>query len=399
MVRRSRTGTLAIAALILLGAVRLTSAGEGVPTISDVDVAPVWGSVYKLSALIRTERGLISAAEYRVGTETGTLFASDGLLDSREELVETYVDVPAGQGIAIRARTAGGWSDWQEVDGPGAGDGAMDGCALTARVAGQAGWYRGDVTVDCGPLLRSASADRVQYSLNFGDWMEAESGFIIAEEGVHWVQVRPVSIDGVAGLPSTFTVAIDKTAPRLQMQHPPAPRMNHADMLYLDFAAEDELSGVATVFADLNAEQEILAGMPVELWQLPLGLHTLSVYARDRAGNTAVSDELVELEISVDTAGLARLVQLFSAKGRLDGYTGTKGKLMAHLSQTNAALGEGDMLAARSHLTDFVDAVQQGMAAGLIFGAEGNVLLLDGIWLMDHLEEDRSADPPEWAGD
>ncbi len=396
MMRNLRTRALLTAGLMLLAAARLVWAGERAPTISGVEVTQVWGSVYKLSALVATPRGTVQAAEYRVGLETGSLFASDGMLDSREELVETYLDIAAGQEVAVRAQAGGNWSDWQAVEGPGNGPDGPAGCTMSAVRGGARGWYRGDVAVDCAPLIRTEGADHVEYSLGFGDWTPAPAGFTLTEEGVHWVQIRSVNADGVAGLPSTFTVAIDKTAPRLFMQNPPGDRMTHSEMLYLDFAAEDEISGVESVVADMNGDLEIMAGMPVELWQLPLGKYSLSVYARDRAGNSAASPEPVELEITATGADLAKLVQLFSAKGKVDSYTGLKGKLLSEVEKAEASLAKSDLGEARAHLTRFVEAVQQGMAEGLVFETEGQVLQNDATWLMAHLEDDSFADPPSW---
>lgn len=379
-------GAAALALAVMGG---MAWAGGG-PEITAVELSPVWGGVYKLSARVESARGAITAAEYRIGPEDGPLFAVDGLFDSREEEVEAYVDLGAGHGpLEVRARAGGAWSDWHEVDGPGLGPVVGAGCTVTSDAPGTGGWHRGPVTVDCSGLLAAEGGDLVAYSLGFGDWLESEDGtFVVREEGVHWVQVESRTVDGATGLPASFTVSIDGTAPRVRLQAPPSQELTHADTLVFSFEADDELSGVAFAAAEVDQELELQDGAPLELWQLPLGYHTLTAVARDQAGNTATLGEPRELYVTVDIPSLSRLVRQLSARGRVDGYTGLRQQLIGQLEAAGEAQAAGEELEAMGHLEAFVESVQDGVAQGLIMEDAGDVLAADGRYLIGQLDGD-----------
>lgn len=395
LMRRYRPQAIvAVALLIGLAALGggLANAEKKGAQISGVETTRVWGGVYRLSATIRADKRRISEAEYRIGSEMGPLFAVDGLFDSDEEMVETYLDLSKGEGISIRARIGGAWIDWQTVDADGDFGQPSVGCVTTSELPGRGEWHRGPVAVDCSPMIAAADAEGIEYSLNFAEWQPAEASFVVEEDGVHWIQIRTISPDGIAGLPSTFTVAIDSVAPIIRVTPPATTLMSRADQLYLDFEAEDEISGVALAVGDLNGEQELMSGMPIDLWRLPLGWHSLSVYARDHAGNMAVAMEPIDLEITTDLGSLSRLVQLFGVQGKLDSYTGLRQRLTTLLRTA----GEAEPGEAVGHLTDFIDRVQQGMAERLIFAAEGQALIEDAIYIMERIDDDLGSEPPDW---
>jgi len=377
--------------LIALGGGLASAEKKGVQ-LSGVETVQVWGGVYRLSATIRADKGRISEAEYRVGWETGPLFAVDGLFDSNEEMVETYIDLSRGDQISIRARIGGSWIDWQPVVSAGDFGQPAAGCVKTSALSGMGQWHRGAVEIDCRPMIAAANAETIEYSVNFADWQPAETRFVVGMDGVHWVQIRTISPDGIAGLPTTFTVAIDSVAPIVRITPPASGMMNRAEQLYLDFEAEDAISGVALVVGDLNGEQELMAGSPIDLWRLPLGSHSLTVYARDHAGNVAVSPEPFDLEITTDLGSLSRLVQLFGVQGKLDSYTGLRQRLTTLLRSA----GESEPENTVGHLRDFVDRVQQGIAERLIFAAEGQALIEDAIYIMERMDDGLASEPPDW---
>ncbi len=381
---------LTVAMLIAAGA-GIGWAGERAPTVTEMALEPVWGSVYKLSAKVRAGRGTVTAAQYRVGTQTGPLFAADGLLDSPVERVETYVDFTRSTGpVEVRARAGGVWSDWQPVDGSAPGSGPWAPCELFADVPGDEGpreWYRGPVVIDCFPLLMEEEAERVDFALlSDAQWLGVEDAYaIIEEEGVHWVQVRAVRADGTVSRPHTFPVKIDATPPEIQME--PLPELvGHADKITLRFEAEDDRSGLDLLVAEIDGEMEVLPGRTLEAWRLPAGLHEVTIRAVDRAGNETVS-ESVPLMVITDPGELAALVQLFAARGKLDSFFGFKAELLGHLQATEEALAQGNLLAAQEHLDRFAIRVEEGMESGLIFEDAAEVLLADVAWLFAWAEE------------
>lgn len=276
---------------------------------------------------------------------------------------------------------------WWESEDPWPVEQAAAGCQVKAAARGDGDWLRGAATVDCSEMIAAEGAVSLAYSLDFGDWVPASAAFAVAAEGVNWVQVQTVAADGTAGLPWTTTVAIDLTPPRVRLAAPTGAVLSHAEQLVLDVTAEDDMSGIALAVADMDAEQEVPLGTPVDLWELPLGHHTLSAWARDYAGNTAEAPERFEVEIRVDVPALGRLVQMFAGRGRLDGYSGLKQKLLTELEKADG----GD---ARSHLAAFVDQVGEGAAQGLIMRDAAAVLTGDATWLMERLGDDQSVEPP-----
>lgn len=349
--------------------------------------SPVWGSLYQMRLQVSVDRGEIAAAQYRTGAESGPLFAADGLLDSGAEELETYLEADGGP-VAVRVLAAGVWSRWLEVGEQPGGAERQSACALRSAGAGARDWFRAAVTVDCGDRMEAEGAERLEYSIGFTDWTEAERAFTIDAEGVYWVQVRGLKADGTPGAVQTFQVAIDRTAPQVWLQPPPAGGLSHAEQWVAAFGAEDARSGVDLLYMELDGEQELSAGMPVDLWELEPGVHSLSVVATDHAGNRTELEEPVPLVIRVDIATLAKLVQRFAAMGRLDGYSGLKQRLIGLLAQAEAALQEGDTAGEAAALSAFAEAVQDGEAAGLLFEQASRVLAADAVWLVARLGPD-----------
>lgn len=378
--------------LILLLSVPGARAAVARPVIHSGALEQVWGQVYRLEVEAESGSGALSGAEYRLGNEQGTLFPSDGAADDGRERFETYVEIydPADR-IFVRVRSGSRWSGWEEI-GLAAGEGAAStGCQVIGSSEGESGWNRGPVTVDCSGLLEAEGAELIEYSLGFYDWVAGEGAlFDIEEEGVHWVQVRAVGGDGSPGLPVTFSVAIDETPPVVWSEGL-SELFTHADQVELAFGAEDSLSGVDWVVAEVGGELELQPGEVLELWRVPLGRYRLTVIAGDRAGNEAALDDVFDFEVTADFGSLTKLVRLFSAGAKLDSSLGLKQELLGLLEQGQGAADAGESWSARQHLLQFVELVRQAESEGAIFEDAAEVLASDATWLAERIGSD-------WAG-
>lgn len=369
------------------------------PVISSGALEQIWGQVYRLEVEAESGLGPLSGAEYRLGAEQGSLFPADGSADDTRERFETYLEIhDPGERVLVRVRSSSRWSDWAEVGMTGGQADGMAGCEVMGPSPGERGWSRGPVTVECGALVAAEGGDSVEYSLGFYDWTAVNgTSFEITEEGAHWVQVRTVGADGTPGLPVTFSVALDATPPTLWTEGL-AERLTHSDELKLAFGAEDQLSGVDWVIADIGGEFELQPGEVLELWGLPLGRYRMTVLAGDRAGNEVMLEETLEFDLTADFGSLAKLVRLFSARAKLDASFGLKQELLDLLQDGQAADDSGDAWAARQHLRQFVEAVRQAQSEGRIFDDAAEVLADDATWVMERLGSDGAGSNPWGEG-
>ncbi len=103
-------------------------------------------------------------------------------------------------------------------------------------------------------------------------------------EGVNTLEFYTIDVAGNKEEVKSQTVNIDKTAPTVAVVSPEAKDYLHSETITLNFAAEDKISGVATMTAILD-DKEVNTGDSIELIYYSLGEHTLLVKSEDKAGN------------------------------------------------------------------------------------------------------------------
>jgi hypothetical protein len=140
------------------------------------------------------------------------------------------------------------------------------------------------------------------------------------------------------------------------------------------WTATDAGSGVATVTAGLDGAA-IESGV-LELWRLPLGDHTLTVTATDRAGNSATTSVTFTTETSI--ADLRRLVKRFADDGKI--RPTVEKRLLQHLALAARWLDQGRDGKAIKELQAFKSDAQD-----VRDNAVRSALKRDASWLIDSL--------------
>lgn len=354
----------------------------------------VGGSIWRVQARASSQQRPILGMEYRleytdIGVEGNRLFAVDGAFNATVETGELYVDTsqwgPAPWPVEVRARSRDGWGAWTLVEIGEASAMAprlTDVCTQASKQSGKDGWHRGDVTVDCAAMAKQAGVVRLEYAVGFGEWQPLDEPLVLAAEGAHWIQVRAVDAQGHGSIPESYTVSIDRSAPTVQVLPLARQTFTHAEAVRFQFYAEDALSGVDRIYATLNEDWEIIAGEPMELWQLPLGSHYMTVWAKDKAGNRAQASDYLFLEVTTDLGTLGELIQLFKARGKADGGHELVLEMQEWLAEADAAYADGDIFWGRFYLQLFVEATQDAVAQGAVYADAGRVLIGDARYLM-----------------
>jgi hypothetical protein len=400
--RRGRIrSVVALVAAAAMFAAALAGASGLPPTVTGLTVTDAGWSVGRVVARASGAGDPVLEMEYRLpyagpGPEGSRLFAVDGFYDSPEEDGELWIDL-TGWGappwtVEARARNRHGWGAWAAFEvGPSAphlswATDAPATCRAESAQAGKFGWHRGPATVNCAALAARDGVERLEYAIGFGDWRPMEGPLRVAEEGSHWVQVRGVDRSGGTTIPEVLTVGIDRTPPVIRVFPPERSSFSRADRLLVLYQADDLLSGVESVVALVNDDWEIPSGHPVPLWQVPTGQHTISVRARDMAGNRAVSGRPILIQVYTDIPTLRHLVTLFAGEGRLDGSHWLAAEMRELLMEAWAAQQIGDRFAVRRHLSAFSETVQEAEGAGAIFPEAARVLVADARSLLAEQE-------------
>ncbi len=113
------------------------------------------------------------------------------------------------------------------------------------------------------------------------------------------------------------------------------------------FEATDAGSGIASVTATLDGTA-VASGTPVDLYRLPLGAHTLTVTAKDKAGNATT--KTVGFSTTTSYADVRALVNAFRQAGRLD--QGRATALLATLRNAERARSQAEE---RDALNEFLE--------------------------------------------
>ena len=249
-------------------------------------------------------------------------------------------------------------------------------------VVGSNGWFKSVVNVTLRAFDDEAGTGVafVEYSLNGGSWQRYTGTLLVVTPGTTVVRAR--AIDGAGnienpGVSSTFM--IDWVTPAITVSSPAATEYLHTASLQVSFGATDALSGLAAAVATLDGAA-VASGQTIQLLTLPVGAHTFSVSASDRAGNTSTTTVAFTVVATIDT--LIGAVNTFISGGQIDVSAGRS--LLSKLEDAKHALARGNLTGARGKLTDFKNQVsaQSGQA---IAPAAAQLLVADADYVIGTL--------------
>ncbi|MGY1641540.1 FG-GAP-like repeat-containing protein [Geodermatophilus sp. SYSU D00703] len=193
------------------------------------------------------------------------------------------------------------------------------------------------ITLDGEPVEDGASIDLSSFSL-----------------GEHTLQVTAEDVAGNTNSSSvTFTV-VDTIAPTISIVSPAAADYEHHEVVPVDVEVTDERSDVAQVAVSLDGTTTTAEAL--DLLDLSLGEHRLTVVAHDSAGNAA--ERTVVFGVRATVASLQGTVARFAGEGVLTDR-GLVRALEQTLSAVEAAMARDLMGTAANQLLAF----QQQVAA------------------------------------
>ncbi|MEO5665707.1 MAG: Ig-like domain-containing protein, partial [Nocardioides sp.] len=183
---------------------------------------------------------------------------------------------------------------------------------------------------------------RTEVKVDGGDWQPYTGPVTVTGAGTHTVGYRSVDVAGNAEADRSVEVVVegtppgDTTAPTVAVTGV-TDKATYGDSRrpQVAWTATDAGSGVATVTASLDGAA-IQPGV-LDLWRLPLGRHTLTVTATDRAGNSAATSVVFTTRTSL--TDLRRLVKQFADDGQIKSKV--EKRLLRHLTLADRWVDQG----------------------------------------------------------
>ncbi len=206
------------------------------------------------------------------------------------------------------------------------------------------GWNKSDVDI---PYTATDNLSGI-------DTTSPPSPLVFTAEGSGTVQ--NVTVDDNAGNSAIFdspAVNLDKTSPSITVASPQTKAYLNSESMTFDFAANDALSGLATLAATLDGVA-VTAGQKINLYSLSLANHVLAVSAVDNADNS--SSGSVTFSIYATAESTKQVVNQLLASGAIRS-SGVVAALNTLLDLAGKAIEKGQTRTAASQLTAFIGLV------------------------------------------
>lgn len=231
------------------------------------------------------------------------------------------------------------------------------------------------VTVTLTATDATSGVTGTQVSVDGDAWAAYTTPVTVSGGGEHTVAYRSTDAAGNVETQKAVTVSIDGTAPTLTVSGV-ADGQGYGDSLTLalDWTASDPASGVASLTATLDGNP--VATGDLALRTLSLGVHTLVVTAKDKAGNVATQP--ISFSVTTSYADVHALVDVYADLGYMSAKT--RASLHKQLSSAESAAAAGKTSAAVKALQAF-----QAAVGGVSNSAARAVLRRDGDVLLDEL--------------
>jgi cytochrome c len=220
----------------------------------------------------------------------------------------------------------------------------------TATFAGQGDWHPGQVPVELAATDAGSGIARTEFKLDNGPWTAYTGPVVVTGDGQHTLLYRSADKDGNVEPDKAATILIDATKPTLLVSGVADGHVyGDSTDVVATWHAEDATSGLASVTGTLDSAA-VEPGRVTALYQLGLGIHTLSVTAKDKAGNT--TEQRLAFATTTSLRDVDQLVDRFRATNRLSlsAYV----SLSSTLAKARKAEAAGNDTAAVKQLRKFV---------------------------------------------
>jgi hypothetical protein len=243
----------------------------------------------------------------------------------------------------------------------------------------QAEWYRQNPVIS---LVPSEPGAKVYYSWNSGTpALYYDQPITVPADGTRTLQAY-AEIDGATGPTASRSFTIDRKPPEIVITAPLAKEYVHSDMLQPQITVTDATSGVEqrTLKVQLDG-QPLNPQVPIDLFSLELGNHTLRVEVTDLAGNVAVKEVIFRVIATIASTGgdAGRMFDM----GWID-LDGILHSLQVKLDAAQAAVDRGQPDVAINNLESFINEAEAQRGQHLTPAASDH-LIKDANWIIASL--------------
>ncbi|RSM72693.1 PKD domain-containing protein [Actinoplanes sp. ATCC 53533] len=211
------------------------------------------------------------------------------------------------------------------------------------------GWHDGAVPVVLTSTDAGSGVEKLEWSLDGGAWTPYTAPVDVTGDGEHELLYRAVDKAGNAETLKSGIVRIDGTKPTLLVSGLANGQLyGDSQDIRTSWQAVDPTSGIETTTGTLNG-RPYANGALQALYELPLGLHELTVTATDRAGNS--TSTTARFFVTTSFRDMQNLLDRFKATGRLS--TRAHRQLSTKLDAVRAAEAAGKDEQAVRQLTAF----------------------------------------------
>ncbi len=219
------------------------------------------------------------------------------------------------------------------------------------------------------------------------DQIVADTQYYVRDVVIEYIDAMDIVSPAIEGRLSFIT---DTTPPVITITSPTPTSTGR--WLTLDFGATDDISGVGSIWADLDGIP-VTDGQVIDTFNLTVGDHTLTVNAVDKAGNS--SSASVTFSVTTTPAVLISLLEQLYIEGKITKAPIFYG-LMNKVLDAQAAFADGDDELGANLLNAFINKVEAqrcktitcDAADLLIAEAEALLTSMDAVSALDVLQAD-----------
>ncbi|MBY8874064.1 ThuA domain-containing protein [Micromonospora sp. PLK6-60] len=177
------------------------------------------------------------------------------------------------------------------------------------------GWHAGTVPVVLTATDAGSGVKSLEFSLDGGAWTPYTEPVQVTGDGRHELLYRATDNAGNAETLKSAVLQIDGTAPTLLVSGIADGQLyGDSQDVRISWQAVDPTSGLRSTVGKLDGKA-YASGTLQAMYELPLGLHELTVTATDKAGNSTTSN--VRFFVTTSFRDMQNLLDRFKATGRL----------------------------------------------------------------------------------
>ena len=167
-------------------------------------------------------------------------------------------------------------------------------------IIGNNNYYVSDVQVELSAQDDNSGVLKTEYSLDNGQtWNNYQTPFNISEDGEHKIIYTSIDRAGNREVEQNVIIEIDKIKPEVLILIPE--KINHDQMLNIQYLATDNFSGIATDTTKFYLDNNQISTSTVDLFYQKIGNHKIRISIEDNAGNINTEETNFEIITNIDS--------------------------------------------------------------------------------------------------